>query len=1087
MWGAGNLDMDVSVTNSCRDSFLSGDQRRGQAYYDGDLVVLEHVSASSVAATVRGSYGQQYNVTASIDRTSGQILELDCDCPRFADGFNCKHLWATLLAWDAEPDRRSNATQRRRVKQTAGRRSAAWKSQVRTLQLHVADVASPDRWRQIDNGIQRLWFSLCLAEQVGDSKVILRLFQSRIKTNGDWGKPQRKTFRQDDLPTLSDTNERQILSLLEPHDEDEFYRYSYHRHSSGSSLFTIPQAVQDYALELLAGTGRFVWTLHDDRHLDEFQTLAWDDGPPWSLTTVLQRASEPSKQKRLELVPLLVRDDETRPLSEVVYAFGNGLVLFQHQIGRLVPEHASWIQGWQSNGMIQFPDDQLDGFLSEFSLLPNVPEIVFDKDLEVEAISHQPPQPKLVVEQPRAFDYNRLPVKILMKYDDHELDLESDRRTFWDSERRRWRTRNLAAEEQLVNQLRSVPIKFSQNAYETALTVDAKKLPEVVSQLATAGWEVVALGKITRSASSFDIQVTSETDWFDLKADVDFGGVTASLPTLLAAVRQRSRYLLLDDGSQGILPEEWLEKYAQLAEAGTNDGAAVRFSKSQSLLLDALLSERENVTVDRDFVKYCKQLKAFQGVKAVREPRSFQGSLRPYQQDGLGWLGFLRKFEFGGCLADDMGLGKTVQVLAMLQARRSRRLKQNESRLPSIAVVPKSLIFNWLEEAARFTPRLRLVNYTGSSRAEKLTQLAATDLLVTTYGTLRRDIGQLAEIAFDYAILDEAQAIKNAKSQAAKACRLLQANFRLAMTGTPIENHLGELWSLFDFLNPGMLGQTSTFQKLTTAQNGDAESLDWLGRALRPFILRRTKQQVLNDLPEKTEQTLYCEMNPKQAKLYRELRDHYRGHISKQVEKLGLKRAKIHVLEALLRLRQAACDPRLIDDKQKVQGAKLELLLEQLSEVIDEGHKALVFSQFTSLLALVRTAFDERGWSYEYLDGKTRKRGKKVHRFQEDDACKLFLISLKAGGHGLNLTAADYVFILDPWWNPAVEAQAVDRAHRIGQSRPVMAYRIICRNTVEEKILQLQQSKRDLANAVITANQSLIKRLSADDLQMLFE
>ncbi|HEV3007251.1 MAG TPA: DEAD/DEAH box helicase, partial [Pirellulales bacterium] len=417
---------------------------------------------------------------------------------------------------------------------------------------------------------------------------------------------------------------------------------------------------------------------------------------------------------------------------------------------------------------------------------------------------------------------------------------------------------------------------------------------------------------------------------------------------------------------------------------------------------------------------------------------------------------------------------------------RSAQAENDGERRPSLVVVPRSLVHNWIEEAARFAPQLRVLDYTGLERGARREEFGRFDLVVTTYGTLRRDAGVLKDMAFDYAILDESQAVKNAASQAAKACRLLSARHRLAMTGTPIENHLGELWSLFEFLNPGMLGRSSTLKQFAGARGKESGDLERLAKALRPFVLRRTKEQVLTELPEKTEQTLYCELDGKQRKLYDELRQHYRDLLNKKIASDGLQKSKIHVLEALLRLRQAACHPALIDKSNRnLPSAKLETLMEQLREVLEEGHKALVFSQFTSLLALVRAEFDRQGIRYEYLDGATRDRKQRVDRFQQDAACPVFLISLKAGGLGLNLTAADYVFILDPWWNPAVEAQAVDRAHRIGQTQRVFAYRLIARDTVEEKILQLQGDKRKLAEAIISADNSLISNLTADDLTLL--
>ena len=339
---------------------------------------------------------------------------------------------------------------------------------------------------------------------------------------------------------------------------------------------------------------------------------------------------------------------------------------------------------------------------------------------------------------------------------------------------------------------------------------------------------------------------------------------------------------------------------------------------------------------------------------------------------------------------------------------------------------------------------------------------------------------------FDYAILDEAQAIKNARTSSAKAARLLTAEHRLALSGTPVENHLGELWSLFDFLNPGILGAASIFTAAgALGHTADKEMLDVLSRGLRPFILRRTKEQVAGELPARTEQTLYCELEPPQRALYTELREHYRASLLGALGPDGMPRKKLQVLEALLRLRQAACHPGLVDrTRASAPSAKLDVLMPRLKELIEDGRKVLVFSQFTTLLDLLRTRLDEAGMPYEYLDGKTRDREARVRRFQTE-ACPLFLISLKAGGLGLNLTAAEYVFLLDPWWNPAVEAQAIDRAHRIGQTRPVFAFRLIARDTVEEKVLELQATKRQLADAVVRADRSLIRDLRREDLELL--
>jgi SNF2 family DNA or RNA helicase len=425
-----------------------------------------------------------------------------------------------------------------------------------------------------------------------------------------------------------------------------------------------------------------------------------------------------------------------------------------------------------------------------------------------------------------------------------------------------------------------------------------------------------------------------------------------------------------------------------------------------------------------------------------------------------------------------MGLGKTVQTLAMLE-----ELRAGGNTRPSLVVAPRSLLFNWAAEARKFAPSLRVLEHHGTSRGEA--GFEDYDVVLTTYATMRLDIDRLAETEFEYVVLDEAQAIKNASSLAAKATRLLRARHRLALSGTPIENHLGELWSLFEFLNPGLLGPVRAFSRTFAGRSTPPERREALARALRPLILRRTKEQVAPELPERIEQTLYCELEEAQRRQYDALRDHYRRSLLSDVRASGIAKSRMHILEALLRLRQAACDPALIDPSTEAGSAKVDLLLEELREVIDSGHRALVFSQFTSLLDIVRRRLEAEKFDLLYLDGRTRDRQALVETFQSAGGPPLFLISLKAGGLGLNLTNADYIFLLDPWWNPAVEAQAIDRAHRIGRQKPVVAYRLIARDTVEEKILELQSRKRELADSILSEDNSVLRKLELEDLELL--
>jgi SNF2 family DNA or RNA helicase len=557
------------------------------------------------------------------------------------------------------------------------------------------------------------------------------------------------------------------------------------------------------------------------------------------------------------------------------------------------------------------------------------------------------------------------------------------------------------------------------------------------------------------------------------------------LPKLLSAIQHGEHTVRLDDGSLGIIPEEWLAKYRLLAGLGEVESDRLRFTRPQAGLLDLLLADEPEVRVDPVFERVRDELQEFAGVQPADPAPTFQGTLRDYQREGLGWLRFLQRFGLGGCLADDMGLGKTIQVLALLDSRRKQRGDEADStQSSSLVVVPRSLVFHWREEAARFAPHLKVLEHSGAGRRHPGEHFGAYDLVITTYGTLTRDALHFKNVRFDYCILDEAQAIKNAGTLSAKAARLIHAEHRLALSGTPVQNHLGELWSLFEFLNPGMLGGAAVFGAV--GRNPDVATRGVLARALRPFILRRTKAQVAKELPPKTEQTIFCDLESKERKRYAELRDYYRSRLLRNGAAEGSGQFQFQVLEALLRLRQAACHPGLIDkEKLDEPSAKVDTLLAQIDQVLEENHKALVFSQFTSLLAIVRRRLDRLEIPYVYLDGRTRDRQARVEQFQNDPNMKLFLISLKAGGLGLNLHAAEYVYLLDPWWNPAVEAQAIDRAHRIGQTRQVFAYRVISRDTVEEKVLELQQSKRDLADAIISADNSLLHNLTRDDLELL--
>ena len=483
-----------------------------------------------------------------------------------------------------------------------------------------------------------------------------------------------------------------------------------------------------------------------------------------------------------------------------------------------------------------------------------------------------------------------------------------------------------------------------------------------------------------------------------------------------------------------------------------------------------------------------RRLSEFERVAPIEAPAHFHAQLRPYQEHGVAWLQFLREYELGGILADDMGLGKTVQALAhILIEKQAGRLDR-----PALVIAPTSVIPNWKAEAARFAPQLRVHVSHGLKRKGTFDQIAGSDLVLTTYALLSRDKEALLAQEFHLVLLDEAQQIKNAQTLAAKVVSQLRARHRLCLTGTPLENHLGELWSLFHFLMPGLLGDVSAFRRAYRTpieKHGDELRRHSLVRRIRPFLLRRTKEQVATELPAKTEIVLPVELAGRQRDLYETVRASMHERVREEIAARGLAQSQIVVLDALLKLRQVCCDPRLLklDSAKRVkESAKLEALLEMLREMLPQGRRVLLFSQFTSMLALIEQELSEESIRYVKLTGDTRDREKPVKAFQAGEV-PLFLISLKAGGTGLNLTAADTVIHYDPWWNPAVENQATDRAHRIGQNKPVFVYKLIASGSVEEKIAALQASKAALAASVLGDGTAAGAALTADDIRVLFE
>ena len=1171
----------------------------------GQVKILDHTDAALHALVGCGA-----DEPCAVDIARGPAtLEYGCDCDTFADsGEPCEHLWAALLTADAmgllaswkmpgavrlvpmEDEKDSDTDDAadldfmerraemdapdsplgRLLKSTGLRKSnkpaaavSDWKAGFDVLRSAMTHETAP---RDVWPDTRQILYVIDAAETLRGGGLTIELMTQDRKKDGEWTKARHQSLSSDDADRLPDRDDAVIVATLGGAARDS-YGY-YYAEGGRSSRYRLQDAQYSTLLPHMCNTGRC--RLRQRPNSEFLSPLAWDS-TVWEFWLTARRDAGANRF----VISGELRAGEQRMALDVPVAMLSGGVVFTETHAAVLDHNNAfaWIVLLRKQGDINVPTAEGDELLGRLLTMPELPRLDLPEELQAERVEVTP-KPRLRVKKPSGrnsyYSKPRLLGELSFDYEGHVVAYTELGMGIYQSDRKRLVMRDRKFEREALGRLRTLGFRDPRASYYArdededtgALELAPSHLPAVIRTLLSDNWFVEADGQLYRQPGEFKMEVSSGIDWFELHGSIDFDGQVIGLPELLRALRRGERTVRLDDGTFGVLPEAWMQKYGLLAGVGEEKEDHVRFGKAQVGLLDAMLMAQPQVSVDAVFEAARQRLRKFEGVRAADPPASFVGVLRPYQREGLGWLEFLREFGFGGCLADDMGLGKTVQVLALLEERRLLRAAQHSASNgdgthangdgaassksdaslsgadsprtipstrgsvppvdsdeptdranangkgntlarrqttaqdktaaadqygPSLVVAPRSLVFNWQEEATRFAPGLRVLDHTGIGRRRDPAIFKDYDLILTTYGTLRNDITFFKDVRFDYVVLDEAQAVKNASSESAKAARLLGGNHRLALSGTPVQNHLGELWSLFEFLNPGMLGTAKAFAASGAgSRTVDESARVLLSRALRPLILRRTKAQVARDLPQRLEQTIHCELDAVQRKMYNDLKDHYRQSLLQKIAVEGIAKNKIQVLEALLRLRQAACHPGLIDKSKTGQGsAKLDALLPQLAEVTDGGHKALVFSQFTSMLAIVRDRLDTAKVPYAYLDGRTRDRQAVVERFQKEGECKLFLISLKAGGVGLNLTAAEYVFLLDPWWNPAVEAQAIDRAHRIGQTRQVFAYRIIAKDTVEEKVLQLQSTKRELADAIINADNSLIGKLGRDDLEVL--
>lgn len=1096
----------VSLSRILAKYFSPSIQSRGRAYAQaGRVKNLRIQKDGSITASVKGS--ELYSVALVVVHLSRERAKFfgGCDCPYAESSVSCKHLWAMLLEADQQSigNRFSQLTSAELQtifeqdfddevvafedeffeEESITKQNLAWEEFLSLLQRGSTRALplSPPSPAVLTQ--KQIWFAIEPGLPSELQVLCLRIYFREPLKNGKWSKLKASVPTDYATALSEDPGEKIVHALRREFDAfQEINSFELEKVSRLSPLqgFLIPLHEAAAVLRAIAEAGRLtIRATGEKKPRDE--ALFYHHECSYELEG---RVEEWDKKRYILKFYLIAQGQELAVEDAILLASGRLML-----IGRVLSPCFIQNQGLQnligspfipSNILIE--KKNLQKFLDQYQFLPDTPPLKLPRELNLKTEVPEP-QPLLCLFPESSTDYIAAELSFIYPFGQINY-LESQQHWIFKKQNIKY-SRFQRREESFYQQLIGCPgfVLHSTNTREETGKIGLianSCLVGLIETLEASSWHIQAEGKRVCVPSNFETIVEGTIDWIDISIAAEIDGENYRLPELL---RQKNpTFISLGSKGLAVLPEKWLKQLEILRTNGRLVNGTWRFPSQQAILVDAMLRDQPVVSKSKVFSRIRERMKTFEQRQELPPAEGFQGKLRSYQMEGLAWLSFLKEFQLGGCLADDMGLGKTIQVLALLW-NHYQDVKNSDK--PSLVVVPRSLVGNWLKEAKTFCPELSFVDHSQASR--NWSSLSRKTIYVTTYGVLRQDVVEIAERSFVFAVLDESQTVKNSSSLTAKAVRTLKADHRLAMSGTPVENHLGEIASLITFLNPGLLESASWKNVLQKGVRADDSRLEILKNALRPLFLRRTKEQVLKDLPPKIEQTLECDMEPEQARLYQELLNHYRLQLLPSLQEETWRSSSLVILEALLRLRQAACHPGLVDKRfADTSSSKINLLLERLTEVVSSGHKALVFSQFTSLLKILGKSLEKLSIPFEYLDGKTRRREAIVDRFQNDPKLPVFLISLKAGGVGLNLTAADYCFILDPWWNPAAEAQAIDRAHRIHQTKTVFAYRLISKGTIEEKIQQLQKSKRNLAQAVLEENGSVLQSLSLDAVRDIF-
>lgn len=1055
-----NLDLDAFFRYAS-----SGIVQRGIRYYRQSRVKISHVDSKSARIKVSGSMITPYTVTMEFDRSAKPYpFRITCTCPHAYDMpmLICKHKVAALLCLRDYREQHPSIDWRRTL-ESAKIRETSQKPVKKDDVLFFSLQDFYGDWRILPYTLPGEAFDIASLSDPNETNITI--VENGLSSTAKRIYDRRNMSRYANASSLHLT----LLSLLL-----DSYKYDY-----------LPSRSIETYLPMLQGSLLYLGNEADP--LKQPATISKERGKFDVIINKIETGILISGLIILNGAEISLSESDIKPLNANLTWFIVDNIIFSIEKSPLMETLLK--------GDIEIDDKDKEDFVTYY-----LPDIIEKYEIRGDLFSgwdeiRVEPVPRLYLTE----EAKLLDIQLKFAYSEYEAPYDKHLpaksiRPGLESGTLAYIHRMPIREEEIYKSLGSeyglkksiTPGHLSLRSTESPLDFIYTQIPKLVEKgFEIFGEENLSELKLNRNKPKITMNVSSGIDWFDVDMVIDYGDIQVSLADFRKALKKNQQYIKLSDGTTGRIPDEWLQKYRHLMNLGVSEDGKLKISGTQISLIDSILEDLDHYELDNEYIKHRERLLDFNGISVQPLPDGFTGKLRDYQKSGYDWLHFLHEFGFGGCLSDDMGVGKTIQALVFLQSLR----ENGHSQSADLIVMPKSLLTNWERESTRFTPDMRILIHSDLDRTTSESDFDKYDIVLTTYGIMRRDIEMFRKYRFHYAILDESQAIKNPITATGKAARCLNCDHRLVLTGTPVENTTVDLWSQFAFINPGMLGSHEYFRSEFSGpieRNKDDISAKQLRSLVHPFILRRTKEQVAPELPPKVESIIYCEMEHTQQKMYNKWRDRYRAMLLGIIKDENPQSVRMKVLEGLLRLRQICIHPGLIDADYKGSSAKTEALLETLDTLKSEGRKALIFSQFTSALKIVAAEMQKSKLKYVYLDGRTKDRQSVIDSFQNDQSINFFLISLKAGGVGLNLTAADHVIHLDPWWNPAVERQASDRTHRIGQDKPVFIQKMIAKDSVEEKILLLQDTKRELADQIISSEKSFIKKITAEDITALF-